>query len=286
MAPATGGTVAPDRRGKRMLGYVAVLAVNALVVLGLFVLAWAICVRMRDCTPVDSLWGLGMGVVAVSTFLQTGGGTQRRLVLTGLCAAWSLRLAGYLLWRWRDQGPDGRYVRMLDKAKAERGWGYGQASFRLVFALQMPLLWLVCLPVQLGQLAPAPAQLGPLGWAGAGLTLFGLAFESLADWQLVRFRKDKANAGQVLDAGLWRYTRHPNYFGDACVWWGLWLVAAETTPGLFSVIGPAFLVFLLTRWSGVPTVEGRMRRRKPDYEDYVRRTSGFIPWPPKPRRAG
>jgi steroid 5-alpha reductase family enzyme len=266
-----------------MLEYATVLAVNAGVVLGLFIIAWALCVAQRDCTPVDSLWGLGMGVVALSTYIQTGGGTQRRLVLTGICLAWALRLGGYLLWRWRDQGPDGRYVRMLDKAKVERGWGYGQAAFRLVFMLQMPMLWLVCLPVQLGQIPAQPALLGPLGWAGAGLALFGLAFETLADWQLVRFRKNPANAGQVLDRGLWCFTRHPNYFGDACVWWGLWLVAAETTPGLFAIIGPIFLVYTLTRWSGVPTVEGRMRRRKPAYEDYMRRTSGFIPWPPARR---
>jgi steroid 5-alpha reductase family enzyme len=265
--------------------FVVVLTVNAGVILALFVLAWALCVAQRDVTPVDSLWALGMGVTAVSTFIQTGGGTPRRLLLTGICVAWALRLGGYLLWRWRDHGPDGRYVRMLDKAKAERGWGYGQAAFRLVFMLQMPMLWLVCLPVQLGQISAQPAQLGPLGLAGAALALFGVAFESLADGQLVAFKKNAANAGKVLDTGLWRYTRHPNYFGDACVWVGLWLVAAETSLGLFSFVGPAYLIFTLTRWSGVPTVEGRMRRRKPDYEDYMRRTSGFVPWPPKPRQA-
>ncbi|WP_394762820.1 DUF1295 domain-containing protein [Phenylobacterium sp.] len=265
-----------------MPDFVSVLAINGGVIVVLFVVAWAICVAMRDCTPVDSLWGLGMGAVAISTFIQTGGGTPRRMVLTGVCVAWALRLGGYMLWRWRDHGPDGRYVRMMAKAEAERGWGYGYAAFRLVFLLQMPLLWLVCLPVQLGQLAAAPAQLGPLAVAGTVLAVFGLAFESLADWQLVRFKKDAANKGEVLDKGLWRYTRHPNYFGDACVWWGLWLVAAETTPGLVSIVGPAYLVFTLTRWSGAPTVEGRLRRRKPGYEDYMRRTSGFIPWPPKP----
>ncbi|CAN5217591.1 DUF1295 domain-containing protein [soil metagenome] len=260
-----------------------VLAFNALAVLALFVAAWAICVKMRDCTPVDSLWGLGMGVVAISTFVQTGGGTPRRLVLTVIAVAWALRLGGYMLWRWRDHGPDVRYVRMLEKAQADRGWGYGKAAFLLVFMLQMPLLWLVCLPVQLGQIADEPAQLGALGLAGAVIAVFGLGFESLADWQLVRFKKNPANQGQVMDRGLWRYTRHPNYFGDACVWWGLWLVAAETQAGLFAVVGPLFLVFTLTRWSGMPTVEGRLRRRKPAYEDYARRTSAFIPWPPKPK---
>ena len=263
--------------------FVTILAVNAGVILALFVIAWAICVAMRDVTPVDSLWGLGMGVVAISTFLQTGGGTQRRIVLTAICVAWALRLGSYMLWRWRDHGPDRRYVRMFEKAKAERGWGYGHAAFRLVFAVQMPLLWLTCLPVQLGQVADEPAQLGVVGIAGAVLAICGLLFETLADWQLVRFKKNPENAGKVMDQGLWRYTRHPNYFGDACVWVGLWLVAAETTLGLFSVIGPAYLIYTLTRWSGMPTVEGRMRRRNPDYEDYARRTSAFIPWPPKPR---
>jgi steroid 5-alpha reductase family enzyme len=264
---------------------VAILAINAAAILGLFVLAWALCVAQRDVTPVDSLWGLGMGLVAVLTFLQTGGGTQRRVVLTVICVAWALRLGGYMLWRWRRNGPDGRYVRMLEKAKTERGWGYGHAAFRLVFMLQMPMLWLVCLPVQLGQIADEPANLGLVGLIGAGLAVAGLAFETLADWQLVRFRANPANAGRVLDRGLWRYTRHPNYFGDACVWWGLWLIAAETRPGLFAVVGPIYLVFTLTRWSGAPTVEGRMRRRKPEYEDYMRRTSGFFPWPPKPPEA-
>lgn len=264
-----------------MPDFVLVLAINAAVILALFLAAWAICVAMRDCTPVDSLWGLGMGVVAVSTFLQTGGGTQRRVVLTALCVAWALRLGGYMLWRWRDHGPDRRYVRMLEKAKAERGWGYGYAAFRLVFMLQMPLLWLVCLPVQLGQIEAEPATLGALGWIGAGLAVAGLIFESIADWQLVRFKRDPANADKVLDKGLWRYSRHPNYFGDACVWWGLWLIAAETQLGVFAVVGPIYLVYTLTRWSGMPTVEGRMRRRKPAYEKYVQRTSAFIPWPPK-----
>ena len=260
---------------------VGVLAINAVAVLALFVAAWAICVKMRDCTPVDSLWGLGMGVVAIATFVQTGGGTPRRVVLTVIAVAWAMRLGGYMLWRWRDHGPDRRYVRMLDKAKAERGWGYAHAAFRLVFMLQMPLLWLVCLPVQLGQISPEPGELGPLGYAGAAIAVFGLAFESLADFQLVRFKKDQKNKGEVMDRGLWRYTRHPNYFGDACVWWGLWLVAAETPLGLFAVVGPLFLTFTLTRWSGMPTVEGRLRRHKPDYEDYARRTSAFIPWPPR-----
>lgn len=265
-----------------MPDYVVILAVNAAVILGLFILAWAICVAQRDVTPVDSLWGLGMGVVGIATYLQTGGGTPRRMVLTAICLAWALRLGSYMLWRWRDHGPDGRYVRLLDKAKAERGWGYGYAAFRLVFMLQMPLLWLVCLPVQLGQVSPDASPLGTLGITGAVIAVFGLMFESLADAQLVAFKKTPGNEGKVMDRGLWRYTRHPNYFGDACVWWGLWLVAAETgLVGAAALPGPILITFLLTRWSGVPTTEESMRRKKPDYEAYVARTSGFIPLPPR-----
>jgi steroid 5-alpha reductase family enzyme len=260
---------------------IGVLGINAVAVLALFATAWIICVRLRDCTPVDSLWGLGMGVVAVSTYLQTGGATPRRLLLTGICVAWALRLGVYLLWRWRHYGPDRRYLRMLEKAQAERGWSYAYAAFRLVFLLQMPLLWIVCLPVQLGQISPEPLILGPLAIAGAILAVFGLLFETFADVQLTRFKAKAENQSQVMDRGLWRYTRHPNYFGDACVWWGLWLVAAESGAGLLAVIGPLFLTFTLMRWSGMPKVEGRLRRHKPAYDDYARRTSAFSPWPPR-----
>jgi steroid 5-alpha reductase family enzyme len=144
----------------------------------------------------------------------------------------------------------------------------------------MPLQFVVSLPVQLGQVA-ATGALGILGDLGVALAIIGIAFESLGDWQLTRFKADPANAGKVLDAGLWRYTRHPNYFGDACVWWGLFLIGAETGLGIWALPAPILITFLLTKWSGVPTTEGRMRRKKPDYEAYVARTSGFVPWFPK-----
>jgi steroid 5-alpha reductase family enzyme len=201
------------------------------------------------------------------------------LLLTALCTAWGLRLGIYLLWRWRKNGPDRRYVTMMGLAQKERGWGYAKASLLLVFALQLPLQYIVCLPVQLGQIDQAP--IGPLAIAGATLAIIGILFETVGDAQLVAFKGDPANKGKVLQTGLWRYTRHPNYFGDACVWWGLWLIAAETGLGAWSIPGPILITFLLTRWSGVPTVEGRMRRKRPEYEAYVQRTSAFIPLPPK-----
>jgi steroid 5-alpha reductase family enzyme len=250
-----------------------------------FLILWRIGVALKDVTFIDSWWAFGMVVLAWASFIETGAPTPRKWLLVGLCSAWGLRLGLHLLGRWRSHGPDHRYQTMMDHAERERGWSFAKASLLLVFALQAPLQFFVCLPIQLGQVSPAPAALGPMAWVGVALAILGLAFEALGDWQLSRFKADPANRGKVLDTGLWRYTRHPNYFGDACVWWGLWLIAAETAPGLWSLPGPIFLTFTLTRWSGAPTIEGRLRKTRPGYEDYVRRTSGFVPWPPKKAEA-
>lgn len=257
-----------------------VLAVNAALSAVCFLVLWRVAVALKDPSFVDSWWGAGMVLIAISTYLQSNGGPHA-LWLTLLCSIWGLRLGVYLLWRWRRHGADPRYARMMADAREKQGWGFAKASLLYVFALQAPLQFIVCLPVQLGQ-ASAPAALGPLAWTGIALAVVGILFETIGDAQLVRFKANPENAGKVLDTGLWRYTRHPNYFGDACAWWGLYLIAAETgPPGAVSVVGPALLTFLLTRWSGVPTTEGSLRRKKPDYAAYVARTSGFIPMPPK-----
>ena len=261
---------------------VHLLLLNAAISAALFVALWVINLRTRDPSFIDSWWALGMVAIAATSFVSAAHPGQHAGVLTVLCAAWGLRLGGYLLWRWRKHGPDRRYKTMMAHAQSERGWGYAKASLLLVFALQMPLQFVVALPVQLGQWG-FDGTLGPAAWSGVALAVLGLVFESVGDFQLVAFKADPANAGKVLQTGLWRFTRHPNYFGDACVWWGLFLIAAETGLGLWALPGPILLTFLLTRWSGVPTVEGRMRRKKPEYEAYVARTSGFIPMWPKAR---
>ena len=144
------------------------------------------------------------------------------------------------------------------------------------------LLFIVSSPAQYGILeAGSLTPLSGLALVGAALWLVGILFEWVGDWQLARFKADPANAGQVMDRGLWRYTRHPNYFGDACAWWGIWLVAAETSTGLWSVVGPMLLTWTLAKWSGAPTIEGKMTRTKPGYANYVARTSSFVPWFPK-----
>ena len=252
------------------------LAVSAIC----FVALWLISIRLKDPSFVDGWWPLGMVVMAWTSYVATGRAGPRRLLLTALCTAWGLRLGAYLLWRWRSHGPDRRYVSMMAQAKRDRGWGFATASLLLVFALQMPLQFVVALPVQLGQFG-AEGPLGPVAILGAVLTMVGITFETVGDLQLVRFKSDPRNVGKVMQQGLWRYTRHPNYFGDACVWWGLLMIAADAPFGIWSLPGPVLLTFLLTRFSGVPTVEGRMRRTRPDYEAYVARTSGFLPWWPK-----
>ncbi|WP_293905468.1 DUF1295 domain-containing protein [Phenylobacterium sp.] len=259
-----------------------VLAVNFTLCVAGFLILWRVGAAIRDVSFIDSVWALGMGGVALSTWAQVGWTGPRQGLLVAICLAWALRLGLHLLLRWRRHGPDRRYVRMMQKAQAERGWGYGYASLRLVFALQAPLMWVVALPVQLGQMAAGPAPLGPLTWVGAGLALAGIAFETVGDAQITRFKADPANAGRVLAGGLWRYTRHPNYFGDILTWVGLWLIAAGAPLGLWALPGPALLIFLLTRWSGGVTYERRLTKTRPGYDDYQRRTSPLIPWPPKP----
>ncbi|MDX2142082.1 MAG: DUF1295 domain-containing protein [Rhodospirillaceae bacterium] len=259
----------------------ALLALNFAVVLCCVLILWAISLRTKDPTPMDSFWAFGLALVAMLSFIEMGEPTPRRLLIVGLCTIWGLRLGTYMLWRWRTHGPDGRYEAMMRKAQERRGWSYATASLRLVFLTQAPMLWLVALPVQLGQFQAEPLAIGPLGWAGAGLAIFGFVFESVGDWQLVRFKADPANKGKVMDRGLWRYTRHPNYFGDCCVWWGLYLIAAETEIGRYAIVGPVFLTWTLLVWSGAAMLERRITRSKPAYADYIARTSAFIPWFPK-----
>ncbi len=262
-----------------LLEILLLLARNLALIVVVMLALWLLALKLKDVSFIDGVWGLGMVLLAGATFVQTDGDPLRKGLLTGLCAVWGIRLGVHLLKRWRAHGPDRRYQALL-KHRAAKGQEFGPASLMFVFMPQAVLLWLTCLPVQLGQVAAAPA-VGWIGWIGAALAVFGIVFETVGDAQLAAFKRDPGSKGKVLDTGLWRYTRHPNYFGDACVWWGLWLVAAETIPGLFAILGPIFLTFTLTKWSGAPTTEGGLHKTRPGYADYVARTSGFFPLPPK-----
>ena len=258
------------------------LAINAAVDLVMMLILCGAAVRIGDVSFIDAVWGAGMAVLAAVSWLQLGQPGARATLLLAMTAVWGVRLGLHLYLRWRGHGEDPRYAKMLGKART--AGRYGSAAFKLVFGPQAVLLFVTSLPAQIGILAsPAPAPIGPLAWAGVALWLTGVLFETVGDAQLKAFRADPAMKGQVLDTGLWRYTRHPNYFGDACAWWGIWLVAASggVWIALASLIGPLFLTFTLTKWSGKPLLERGLAKTRPGYEEYVARTSGFIPWPPK-----
>jgi len=249
------------------------LAVNLAVTSALMLLVWLASVRLRDVSIVDVFWGAGFVVIAILTFFLTGDSTSRKSLLLALTSIWGLRLATYLAWRKYGTPEDPRY-RAMRESIGTRFW---LVSLFVVFGLQGLIMNVVALPVMAGQMDRSPLN----GWAvlGFGLWTVGLLFETIGDYQLARFKADPNNRGKVMDRGLWRYTRHPNYFGDFLVWWGIY-VAALTENTWWTVLGPLVMSFLLLRVSGVTLLEHSLRRDKEGYADYIARTSSFFPWPP------
>lgn len=251
------------------------LWLNGLAVLALFAVAgWLLSLPLRNVSIVDIMWSL-MFLLAALTYAagQVAPGPRAWLVIT-LVSLWSIRLAAYIGWRNHGQGEDFRY----QKIRADNDPGFAIKSLYLVFGLQAALAWVISLP-----LLAAIDSTAPLGWldlAGVSLWMLGMVFEVGGDWQLSRFKRDPANRGKVLDSGLWRYTRHPNYFGDFCVWWGLFLVALSA-GGWWSVVGPLVMSVLLLKVSGVALLEKDIADRRPAYSDYIRRTNAFFPGPPR-----
>ncbi len=254
----------------------ALLGTNLLVMLVVMTLISIPSFSTRDPSYIDAFWGMGFVILALSSFLQTDGDGARKGWLLGLTALWGLRLSGYLFWRWRKHGPDPRYQAIL---ASREGGSEKVFIWRRVFVVQAFVLTLTALPVQLGQVYVD--DLTALNFVGIALALFGIAYETTADTQLTRFKADPANAGQVMDRGVWRYSRHPNYFGETCTWWGLFLVAVSNGPTVFAALGPAIITFFLLKVSGVTLLEKSLTKTKPKYVDYIATTSAFVPMPPK-----
>ena len=179
----------------------------------------------------------------------------------------------YLLRRFLSEGEDKRYVRMT---KGKTGLARHFFTLWFVFGFQTLLMVVIGSPV-VRTIIGEPAGLDTLAYVGIGLWTVGAFFEWVGDWQLAQFKKDPANEGQVMDKGLWGWTRHPNYFGDACIWWGLWMISGD----LYTIFAPIIMTYLLANWSGKPLLEAGLKKRRPGYVDYIERTSGFIPMPPK-----
>lgn len=252
------------------------MLVAALAIAVVMLTTWVISLLTRNASIVDIVWGLGFVVVAWAVRFTVDGDSGRQNLIVVMVTLWGLRLALHLARRNIGHGEDFRYVLMRKK----HGARFPIVSLYTVFGLQGVLMWLVSLPVQLGQ-ADDGATVGPIATMAVILWLVGFGFESIGDMQLTRFKKDPANKGKVLDTGLWRFTRHPNYFGDAVQWWAIGLVAAEAGRASIGLVGPVVMTVLLTRVSGVPMLEHSMSKRRPGYEEYVRRTSAFFPRPPK-----
>jgi steroid 5-alpha reductase family enzyme len=252
-----------------------VLPYSAAAVLGAMVVLWLASLRLRDASIADPFWGAGFALAAwVAAAAGEGGGPRRALALA-LVTLWAGRLSLHLLRRNLGHGEDRRYAAM----RAAHGDRFWIVSLGTVFLLQGVLLLAVALPVLAAVGAP-PAPLGALDAAGVALFAAGLAFEAVGDRQLARFKADPSNRGRVMDRGLWRLTRHPNYFGDATLWWGLGLLgAAAGAP--WTLVSPAIMTFLLVRVSGVALLEKDIAERRPEYRAYVARTSAFVPWFPK-----
>jgi steroid 5-alpha reductase family enzyme len=248
---------------------------NALTIASAMLVLWLISIAKRDVSIVDLFWGTGFVVVAWVSMLGADRWDGRILLLAVLVTVWGLRLSGYLAWRNWGKPEDRRYAEMRKK----HGAWFPLVSLFTVFGLQGVLMWLIALPVQVG-MASAESWTAAVP-AGVGLWMAGMFFETVGDFQLARFKSNPENQGEVMDQGLWRYSRHPNYFGDFLVWWGLYLVAAESASWWWTCIGPILMSVLLMKVSGVSLLEKDLRQRKPGYEEYVRTTSAFWPWPPK-----
>ena len=245
--------------------------------LGLALLAaavvWLFSLKLRDVTIVDSLWSVLFMLLAWSFAVASGHWGPRSLLTLSLVTVWAIRLSTYIAWRHRGQPEDHRYQAI----RARNQPNFPLKSLYLVFGLQAVLAWIISLPL-LGAVV-GDGALGATDIAGAALWVVGFYFEAVGDWQLARFKADHANRGRVMDRGLWGLTRHPNYFGEFCMWWGLYVMAVAA-GAWWSILGPMLMSFLLLRVSGVTLLEKDIGDRRPQYADYVKRTHAFFPgWP-------
>lgn len=250
------------------------LTVAALAIAIVMLVTWVVSVVANDASIVDIVWGLGFAIATWTAYLAVADTSPRTILMLAMITIWGLRLSGYLGWRNIGKGEDRRYQQMRKK-NPDSFW---LTSLFTVFGFQAVLMWVVAFPavVTLG----SPDSLWWLDYAGVALWAVGLFFETVGDFQLARFKARPDSKGKVMDRGLWRYTRHPNYFGDFCVWWGIYLVAAAG-GAWWTVFSPLVMSVLLMRYSGVGLLEKTITRRRPAYEEYTRTTNAFFPGPPK-----
>lgn len=246
------------------------------MILGLISLLWIISVIIKNVSIVDLFWGFGFVLTNVFYFISTDGLGLRKVILLILVSIWGLRLTGYLSWRNLGKGEDYRYKQFRRKYGEKRYWWI---SFFQTFLLQGILMWLISAPLLGTQYYGPGKSLGILDYTGMVLWIIGFIFETFGDYQLARFKADPSNKGKVLSSGLWRYTRHPNYFGDSAVWWGYGLICLAA-GSIWPVLGSLLMTALIIKVSGVALLEKNLVEKRPEYREYIENTSAFFPWFP------
>lgn len=253
-----------------------IYATGLLVIIAAMFSLWLLSLLVRDASIVDIFWGPGFVITGWYYFFVTDGDPLRKGIMVLLVTIWGLRLGIYLAHRNLGKGEDFRYARW----RRNNGQKWWWLSFFRVFLLQGIVMWLVSAPLLAAQIATQPAAPILTDILGIVVWLVGFIFEAGGDWQLMRFKADESNKGKVLNTGFWRYTRHPNYFGDAVQWWGFYLIALGG-GGAATILSPVLMTFFLMRVSGVVMLEKSLKKSRPGYEDYIQNTSAFIPMPPR-----
>ena len=241
------------------------------------ILLWLLSVKLKNSSIIDIFWGTGFVIVTWAAFLMGPDSFwARKILLNLLVTVWGLRLSLHIFWRNRGKPEDYRYQAWRNEAGATWWW----RSFFKVFLLQGIILWIVAVPLIIAQIRIGPDRLTWFDSLATLVWLIGFSFETAGDWQLARFKSNPANKGKVMRAGLWRYTRHPNYFGDAVQWWAYYLIAL-VVGGWWTIFSPVIMTVLLMRVSGVTLLEKTLQAEKPGYKDYIETTSEFFPWFPQ-----
>jgi steroid 5-alpha reductase family enzyme len=263
-----------------MMDLLTLFSATAAVALGCALALWLASIPLRDVSIIDMFFALIIVAITLTAFALAPAYNTLQWVLLAMVSLWALRITAHLIGRNWGHGEDPRYTKLRSWVNNERAFIW--LSLRQVFLLQAVVLWLASLPVQVGLFA-GTSEIGLLAMLGSLLWLLGLVVETVADAQLRRFRAQPENRGTVLCSGLWRYSRHPNYFGELCVWWGIWLVACEVPLGWLTVVGPLAYSYLVVNVTGQKTLDKKLAREKPGYAEYMARTSGLIPLPPRRR---
>lgn len=250
---------------------------NLIAVLCFMACGWPISLLKKNVTIVDSMWGLGFILIAWLTFFNSDGYLGRKILIALLTTIWGLRLSLHISWRNWGKGEDRRYTAW----RIESGKNFWYVSLFKVFLLQAVVLWLISLVLQYGQISAVPAHLTRFDGLGVLIWLIGFIFEAIGDWQLARFKADPTHRGKVMNKGLWRYSRHPNYFGECLIWWGIFLITLATPYGFWTIVSPIIITVVLLKITGITITEKSILETKPGYRDYISKTSAFIPWFPK-----